>query len=315
MSTALVAVQLAVDAGVLATPAAYRAHVEGAVTAAVAAAGPADARLVVVPELAGHLALFALALAQAHTARTLAAALAASAVRRPLEVLRGVAQARTLAPRHAVLAALAPDAERFWRGVFGPLARRLGAYIVAGSHLRLAPDGDLLNASLLFGPDGRCLATTDKVNLVPGVEDGGPRGLGLARGAAERLPIVDTALGRVCTLISYDGFRGPRTTTERFTPLAERLAARGGVAVVANPAANPWRWPADAWRADGLAASLAHVPFARYGVTAQLAGELLDLRFDGASEIVVRDPDAGVRALARVADHDGGGHVTATVPS
>ena len=76
--------------------------------------------------------------AAAHKAKTLGAALAAAAVRRPLEVLRGVATTRLLDPRHAVLAALAPDGERFWRGVFGPLARRHGAYVVAGSHLRLA---------------------------------------------------------------------------------------------------------------------------------------------------------------------------------
>ena len=330
-SVALIAVQLEIDAGVLESGERYRAHVESAVACAVEEAGAAGARFVVVPELAGHLALLALAPPQAHRAKTLGTALAAAAVRRPLEVLRGVATARTLAPTHAVLAALAPDGERYWRSVFGPLARRHQAYVVAGSCLRLAPDGSLTNASLLFAPDGRCIGVTDKVNLVPGMEDGAPGGLGLARGTPEKLPIVDTAFGKVCTLVCYDGFAEPHTTLERFVPLGPELAARGGVCVVANPAANPWRWrepwppaslaggaeraPGDReqqWCREGLRASLGATAFARYGVTAHLVGRVLDLHFDGCSEIVERTGDE-VRVLARAAHHDAGGHVVAVV--
>ena len=85
----------------------------------------ADARLVVFPEVAGHLALLrARAAARAHSAKTLAGALAAAAVRRPFDVLRGVATTRLLDARHAVLAALAPDGERWWKSVFGPLAKQ-----------------------------------------------------------------------------------------------------------------------------------------------------------------------------------------------
>ena len=68
------------------------------------------------PEIAGHLALLATAPAAAHRATTLSGALAASALRRPLDVLRGVASTRTLAPKHAVLGALAPDGEAMWVG-------------------------------------------------------------------------------------------------------------------------------------------------------------------------------------------------------
>jgi len=239
---------------------------------------------------------------------------------------------RLLAPRQAVLAALAPDAERYWRSVFGPLARRHAAYVVAGSHLRLGPDGDLTNSSLLFAPDGRCLATTAKVNLVPGLEDGAPGGLGLARGDAAKLPIVETPFGALCTLICYDGFHEPHTSLERFVPIAPQLARRGGVAIAANPAANPWPWlgtwppstlvggvaravgsRADQWQREGLPGSLAAVPCARYGVTAHLVGRVLDLAFEGCSEILEHTPE-GVRALARAAQHARGGHVVATVP-
>ncbi len=331
MRVALIAVQLEVNADVVTSADVYRAHLDSAAARALDAAGPADLRVIVFPEIAGHLALLALAPPSAHKAKTLGAALGAAAVRRPLDVLRGVATTRLLDPRHAVLAALAPDGERFWRSVFGPLARRHGAYVVAGSHLRLGPGGDLTNASFCFGPDGRLLSTTDKVNLVPGIEDRAPKALGLARGSAERLPIVDTPFGRLCTLICYDGFREPHTSLERFEPMGPRLAARGGVAVVANPAANPWPWheawpPAslhpggnvagagetgtreEQWQREGLPGSLAAMPFARWGITAHLVGRVLDLHFDGQSEIIERTA-TGVRCLARAERHDRGGHV------
>lgn len=328
MNAALVAIQLEIGAEVLASPDAYRLHLEAEGERALAEGGgdQADARFVVYPEIAGHLALYALAPPAARRAKTLGTALAAAAVRRPLDVLRGVATARVLDPRQAVLAALAPDAERWWKSVFGPLARRLDAYIVAGSHLRLGSDGELTNASLLFGPDGRLLAATDKVNLVPGMEDATRGGLGLARGSAE-VPIVDTPLGRVATLVCYDGFREPHTRTERFIALGPLLAERGGVHIVANPAANPWPWRGpwkfnepgetqvreEQWRAEGLCGSLEQVRFARYGVTSHLVGQVLDLAFEGASEVVEHEGNT-VRILARAQHHDRGGHVTALVP-
>jgi predicted amidohydrolase len=319
---ALVAVQLEIGTEVLASAAVYRRSIEDAAARAIDAAGPAEARLVVFPEIAGHLALYASAGPAARRAKTLGAALASAAVRRPLEVLRGVVSTRLLDARHAVLAALAPDGERWWKSVFGPLARRFEAYIVAGSHLRLGPGGDLTNASMLFGPDGKLLATTDKVNLVPGLEDGAKGGLALARGTVDAIPIVETALGRIATLICYDGFREAHTKHERFVAVGARIAARGCVEIVANPAANPWPWRApwphgegsreEQWEREGLPGTLAQTPFAHFGITAHLVGKVLDLSFDGASEILERT-GAGVRRLARAERHDRGGHLTTTI--
>jgi predicted amidohydrolase len=199
---------------------------------------------------------------------------------------------------------------------------------VAGSHLRLAPNGDLTNTSLLFGPDGRVLSTTDKVNLVPGLEDRGPKGLGLARGDADKLPIVDTPFGPVCTLVCYDGFREAHTTNERFVAMGPKVAARGGVTIVANPAANPWPWRdpwifaepgelgsrEDQWNREGLRGSLVGKGFARWGVTAHLVGKVIDQVFDGQSEILEYDATRGaVRQLARAQRHDRGEHVAVTV--
>jgi predicted amidohydrolase len=337
---ALVAVQLEIGQDVLSSPEAYRAHIESSLDRALAAAaersGASDLtsalqaagshRIIVFPEIAGHLALYALAPPAARKAKTLGSALAAAAVRRPLEVLRGVASTRLLDPKHAVLAALAPDGERFWKSVFAPLARKHAAYIVAGSYLRLAPDGELHNASLLFGPEGRLLATTDKVNLVPGIEDGAKAGLALARGDAN-IPIVDTPFGKVATLVCYDGFREPHTRNERFVVMAQRLLERKGVAIVANPAANPWPWldkwkyadegetqtRAEQWATEGLCGSLRTAAFARYGITAHLVGKVLDLRFDGISEIVERTQAGDIRVLARAEAHDRAGQAVAVV--
>ncbi len=317
----LVAVQLEIGPDVLASADAYRLHIEATAARALASTGPADARLVVFPEIAGHLALYALAPPIARRTKTLATALAAAAVRRPLDVLRGVATTRLLDARHAVLAALAPDGERFWKSVFGPLARKHDAFIIAGSYLRLHHDGELTNSSLMFGPDGRLLATTDKVNLVAGTEDGAPGALGLARGDSN-IPIVETPLGKVATLIGYDGFREPHTRHERFVAMPPLLAQRGGVDIVANPAGNPWRWKerwkhadegetqtrAEQWNTEGLCGSLRLAPFARYAATAHLTGQVLDLQFEGTSEILER-VGGEVRVLARADHHDRGGQI------
>lgn len=294
MNVQLVAIQLAIDADVLASADSYRKHLEAAVAAALDSAG-SDARLVVFPEVAGHLALYALAPPRKRNSKTLAAVLAQAAVRRPLDVLRGVVSTRLLDARHAVLAAIAPDAEQWWKSVFGPLAKKHSAYIVAGSYLRLASDGALTNASPLFGPDGFLIATTDKVNLVPGVEDGARGGLNLHRGDPN-IPIVTTTFGKLATLIGYDAFAEPYTTHERFVPLGARLVERGGVDVVANPAANPLPFQG---RAPGPLA------FARFMVSAHLSCQILDLSFAGVSEIMV-----GPTVLARASN---GTHVTTTV--
>ena len=304
--TTLVAIQLAIDESVLASGASYRAAIEAAATAALAGARPGP-RLVVFPEVAGHLALYALAPPGARKGKTLASALASAAIRRPLDVLRGAVSARVFDPRHAVVAGLAPDAERYWRALFGHLARTHGAYVVAGSHLRIAASGALTNASHLFGPDGGVLATTDKVNLIVGVEDSSPGGLGLTRGDPTKLPIVETPFGRLVTLIGYDAFSSPRTAAERFSGVGEQISVRGGCALVANPAGN------HAVHAAGWPSALAGVPAARHGVTAHLVGHLLDLHYAGASEIVEREADGALRILARAETDDRGCHVIAVV--
>jgi predicted amidohydrolase len=318
-TVALVAIQLELNLDVLASADAYQRYLEAQIARAVDAAGPADARLVVLPECAGHLALYAGAPPRAQKAKTLAGALASMAVRRPLDVLRGALTARALDARRAVLAAFAPEAERAWNSIFAPLAKQYRTWIVAGSLFRLGRSGTVTNASMTYDSDGRLVATTDKVNLLPGVEDDSKTGVGLSRGSGDAVPIVDTPFGTLCTLIGYDGFCKPHTGVERFDPVAPQIAARGGVTIVANPAGNtyPWRerWPfddrvrVDQWEAEGLPATLRRTPFARFGVTAHLVCKVLDRHFDGVSEILAGD---GTR-LARADAPDRGAVVTTTV--
>jgi hypothetical protein len=98
-------------------------------------------------------------------------------------------------------------------------------------------------------------------------------------------------------LIGYDACREPRNPEERFDPVPDRLAGRGGVDIVANPATR-----------DGLGGALGALRFARWGVTARLVGSVLDLAYEGASEVI----EDG-RVVARADRGDRGGHVAATV--
>jgi predicted amidohydrolase len=341
MTVALVAVQLALGPDDVVTPDVLRDHLAAAVEDAVAGASAAAHRLIVLPEAIGLAALVAHAPPRARDAATLAQLIARSALGRPLSVLRGALDARTLEPRHAALVGLAPDVERWIASTFARLARHHRAHVVAGSHLRVDDRGEVVAASATFGPDGRLLATTDKVNLLPGLEDRARGGLGLARADAHAQPRIPTPFGPLAVLAGYDAFIAADSPAERFTPVPPIVAARGGVAVVANPAASPWRWDApyacdgeagasvpmtggaallrgaagaevtcaDRWRTRGLAAAMAAGPVARWGVTAHLVGRVLDLAFAGESEIV-RDREGSADVVARAGQWERGGAVS-----
>jgi predicted amidohydrolase len=241
-------------------------------------------------------------------------------------VALGMLEAGVPSARAGALFSLLPRADQVMRRVFGAVARRFRATVVAGSHLRARTGGRITNTSYTFGPSGRLIAETDKVNLVPTLEDASPGGLGLARGEPDGIPIVPTSFGRLATLICYDGFREPHTRTERFAACGPRLDA-AGVDVVANPAANPWPWEEDwvfaepgehiarreQWRTEGLPATLAELNHVQYGVTAHLCGQILDQRFDGRSEILART-DHRVEVLASASSRDRTEIVVARVP-
>lgn len=283
-------------------------------------------RLLVFPENVGMFLPLIWAPARARHQRTIDDAIAVAASR-SLATIAGAAW-RTRSLRQAVLLALMPAADRFMRRVFSSLARRHRSYVVAGSHL--CPVGDtghrgLSNTSLLFGPDGALLATTRKVNLVPGMEDDLPGGLALVRGHRGGLRAVATPWGTLATLICYDGFCRPHSRFERFVFLGAEADARQ-VRVIANPSANPWPWHrrwlyADAgsqlarceqWRREGLAGTMKQLHEVRYGVTAHLCGQVLDVEFSGQSEILAARNGA-IECLARSDDPRGEDVVAAIV--
>jgi len=320
----LVAVQARLAAHDLESPARFRALIDGLGERAAAAGG--EHRLWVFPEAIGHFLPLALAPPGVLSSATVDQAFTALALRRPLSLLRGALDARSLVPRRALLHAIMPPADRIMRECFAALARRHRAWVVAGSHLAAHPDGRVTNRSYTFDPGGRLAGVTDKVNLVPGQEDGAPGGLGLGRGDPDRVPVVSTPWGGLATLICYDGFAEPHTSGERFCRVADRVDA-AGADVIANPAANSWPWmgpwvfaePGEhidrhqQWKSEGLPASLAGLHRVRYGVTAHLCGAVLDLAFEGRSEILGRGPD-GVEVLASAAGFRDAEVVVAEVP-
>lgn len=321
----MVAVQLRISIARVERPAHYRQWISEAAERAADASAGATHRLFVFPEDVGHFVPLAFSPAAADAA-TVDEAFAALAVRSPLAMLRGAVSARSLDLKRAALTAFLPRSESLVRETFATVARRCGATVVSGSHLRVGPGGRITNSSCAFDPSGRLLAVTDKVNLVPGLEDGAPGGLNLSRGDPDQLPVVSAPWGKLATLICYDGFAMAHTATERFADVGRRVDARGAD-VVANPAANPWPWLGpwhfasagdtrrrdEQWRQEGLRRSLAVARHTRWGITAHLCGTILDRQFEGRSEILQRD-DGDVTVLARARTHTEAEIVSARIP-
>lgn len=107
----------------------------------------------------------------------------------------------------------AVETERVYTEIFSTLAREHGAYVLAGS-LCVPPmdesphrggrvildDSRVHNVAYLFSPRGLCLQRVPKVHIPPGEDrliDGAP--------LASLLP-VDTPIGRIGTLLCFDGY-------------------------------------------------------------------------------------------------------------
>lgn len=326
---ALAAVQLALTPMDLDSEQAFVRCLERAAHEAARACGDAQDhdRLFVFPENTGHFIPLIHAPRLAKRQRTLARAMAALALLRPLPVLRSMWSARRKALGQAVLLAVTPAADALMRRVFAKIARDHRAHVVAGSHLRPV-QGSVANTSYTFDPTGRLVAATDKANLVPGLEDASPGGLGLLRGCAQDLPVVHAPWGRLATLICYDGFSRPHTRSEPGFVFMGEHADRLGVDVIANPAANPWPWNErwvfaehgsgllrrEQWHEEGLPSTLAQLRGVRYGVTAQLCGRVLDFRFEGRSQIIARH-DQGIEIISEATSEVAGEVVVARVPA
>ncbi len=189
----------------------------------------------------------------------------------------------------------AVETERTYVETFSSLAREYGVYLAAGS-IALPPmdgepsrrgryvmdEGKVYNTSYLLSPRGVCLRRVPKVNMTEPFEhrvfDGGPR--------SELVP-VETALGRVGTLVCRDGFH--QTLVEHYDAL--------GVDILLKPSYNerPWDGPCsydasrtegEAWLRTGCPSIIQGRENIRYGVNAMMVGAVFeDMLAEGLSSV------------------------------
>jgi hypothetical protein len=152
------------------------------------------------------------------------------------------------------------------------------------------------NQTLLFGPDGRLIGRTHKVNLVPLEQQ-----FEFAPGRLEDVRVFDTPAGRLGIAISLDAF------TDSYV---RRIADQGAQIVVQNDANDgPWAGPGGRglWQplewVDSILGSLAprYAPL-RYDVCPMMVGNLFDLQFDGQTTITASDPGKPLRNLLALDD-------------
>lgn len=162
-------------------------------------------------------------------------------------------------------------------------------------------EGKPYNQSILFGPDGRILGRTHKVNLVPLEQT-----FQFSPGKLEDVKVFDTPAGKLGAAISLDAF------TDSYM---QRLASLGAEIVVQNDANDgPWcgpggggRWQPLEWVDSILGALDAKYAPARYDVCPMMVGNLFDLQFDGQTTITAADSMKPAVNLIAVDDqaHDG----------
>jgi predicted amidohydrolase len=234
------------------------------------------------------------------------------------------------AARRLLFVDTALEAEAMYVGTFSSLAREYGAYVAAGS-IALPPierepskggrhvedATKVYNTSYLFSPQGVCLRRVSKVHMTAGFEervfDGAPK--------SQLLP-VDTRLGRVGTLVCWDGFH---------ETLVEHCDAMG-VQILLKPSYNqhPWDapWPFDPsikegenWLNTGCPSIIQGRENIRYGVNAMMVGAVFeDVAAEGLSSVAVNTgrPGAswedGILAIAQRPDGEEVVAVTVEAP-
>jgi predicted amidohydrolase len=187
------------------------------------------------------------------------------------------------------------DAERTYIETFASLAREYSVYVSAGSIAlppiesepskggrHIADETKVYNVSYLFSPRGVCLRRVPKVYMTVGFEervfDGAPK--------SELVP-VETALGRVGTLVCWDGFH--ESLVEHYDGL--------GVEILLKPSYNQHAWDGPStydpghkegenWLRTGCPSVIQGRENIRYGVNAMLVGAIFeDMLAEGLSSI------------------------------
>ncbi len=199
------------------------------------------------------------------------------------------------AARHLLFLKHAVETEAAYAATFSSLAREFGVYLAAGSIAlppieqepskggrHIADAAHIYNTAYLFSPRGVCLNRVPKVNLVPGFEE---RVFDPAPPSA--LVPADTAIGRIGTLVCFDGFH---------ETLVEHYDAQG-VQIMLKPSYNmhSWNapWPFDEtilesenWLKTGCPSIIQGRENIRYGVNAMMVGAVFeDTAAEGLSSI------------------------------
>ncbi len=227
--------------------------------------------------------------------------LEAAATKIVMKDIMSVPEGRRTSPeaaaRHLLFLQHAVETEAAYVAVFSSLAREFGVYLAAGSlalppiehepskgGAHVADPEHIYNTAYLFSPRGLCLNRVPKVNLVPGFEE---RVFDPAPPSA--LVPAGTAIGRIGTLVCFDGFH---------ETLVERYDAQG-VQVLLKPSYNmhPWNapWPFDEtilesenWLNTGCPSIIQGRENIRYGVNAMMVGAVFeDTAAEGLSSIAV----------------------------
>ena len=213
---------------------------------------------------------------------------------------------------------------RVFTNAFATAAKETNSFIVAGSNflpgveleaargLHLA-DGRVQNVSFLFTPSGKILLRASKLNLTAGLE----QRVGLTRGRLEDMGAAVTPLGKVATLICYDGF------FERALEKADSLGAQ----IIVQPSANAaqWNgaWSADKtkiegqeWLARGVTQGIQGRVNIGYALNPMMVGNLFDLEFEGRSSISANQSviDTNTPILSIASSHTDFEIVTSRVP-
>jgi predicted amidohydrolase len=316
MKVNLVAVQAKTELGDYRDGEAFRAKMASLMQAAAREADFSLPTLVSFPELVGMFLSFAPFFWDDLKGET---SLEQAAMKIVMKIFSRLAEEDRATPeaaaRRLMFIDTALDAEAMYAGAFSSLAREYGVCVAAGS-IALPPVesepskggrhvGDpskVYNTSYLFSPKGVCLRRVSKVYMTAGFEervfDGAPR--------SQLLP-VETSLGRIGTLVCWDGF---------FETLVEHCDALG-VQILLKPSYNqhPWDapWPFDNsikesenWLRTGCPSIIQGRENIRYGVNAMMVGAVFeDVAAEGLSSIAANTgrPSAsweeGVLAMAR----------------
>jgi predicted amidohydrolase len=290
----LIAVQARPELKDYRDPEAFYRKMAGLASRAVAEVDTALPTLIAFPEAIGlYLSFVPFYYESIKDCKTLKAAMARILSRNIWKFVRAAIKYRTFGISTFFLST-ALEAERIYSETFSTLAREHGVYLLAGSIFlpqieqeaakgRFVARSGVRNISYLYSPTGKCLYRTPKVNLVPGQETG----IFEAGSCSELLP-VETSLGRIGTLICYDGFH--QSLIERYDAL--------GVEIVVKPSYNTHHWNSpwsfdknikegQAWMRNGVTSLIQDCENIKYGVNPMMVGRIFDLDAEGLSTIAI----------------------------